>query len=153
MAQPIPFTPPQRDPRAALFYKLENAPQEHAEALLAAYEVLQGLHDRGVLDLLRGGLGSGEKILEMLVEAGNTPESIRGIRNFIILTKLFGSLEPKLLEHLADAVPTALTKAKEEKPLGLLQLLGKFSNRDSRRILSVMARVLETLGKGLGKSS
>jgi hypothetical protein len=28
----------------------ENAPLEHAEALLAAYEVLQGLHDRGVFE-------------------------------------------------------------------------------------------------------
>jgi len=151
MAQPIPFVPPPHDPREALIRKLENAPQEHAEALLVAYEVLQGLHDRGVLDLLRGGLGSGDKILQMLVEASNKPEAIQGLRNFIILTKLFGSLEPKLLEHLADAVPRALTEAKEEKPLGMLQLLMKASNRDSRRILSVMVRVMETLGKGLRK--
>jgi len=151
MAQPIPFVPTPHDPREALIRKLENAPQEHAEALLATYEVLQGLHDRGVLDLLRGGLGSGDKILQMLVEASNKPEAIQGLRNFIILTKLFGSLEPKLLEHLAEAVPRALTEAKEEKPLGIGQLLMKASNRDSRRILSVMIRVMERLGKGLRK--
>ena len=146
MAQPIPFTPPPHDPREALIRKLENAPQEHAEALLAAYEVLQGLHDRGVLELMRGGLGSGDKILQMLVDASNKPEAIQGLRNFIVLTKLFGSLDPKLLEHLAAAVPRALTEAKEEKPLGMLQLLMKASNRDSRRILSVMIRVMETFG-------
>ena len=76
MAQPIPLELPTRDPRAELQFRLQTAPVEHAEALLAAYEVLQGLHDRGVLELLRGTLGSGDKLLEIVVEAAKTPESI-----------------------------------------------------------------------------
>jgi uncharacterized protein YjgD (DUF1641 family) len=80
----------------------------------------------------------------------NTPEVVHGIRNFIILTKLFGSLDPKLLEHLANAVPKALVDAKTEKPLGLFQLVGKLSNADTRRMLTIMTRVLESLGKDLG---
>jgi uncharacterized protein YjgD (DUF1641 family) len=150
MAEPIPFALPPRDPREALFHRLENAPDEHAEALLAAYDVLQGLHDRGVLELAKGVLRSGDKVLEILVDAGNTPEVIHGIRNFIIMTKLFGSLEPKLLEHLAEAVPNALVEAKTEEPLGLLRLMSKMSNKDARRILTIMIRVLESLGKDLG---
>jgi len=150
MAEPIPFALPPNDPREVLFHRLENAPHEHAEALLAAYDVLQGLHDKGVLEVTKGVLGSGDKILEILVQAGNSPEVIRGIRNFIIMTKLFGTLEPQLLEHLAQAVPKALVEAKTEEPLGLLQLLGKMSNHDTRRILTIMVRVLESLGKDLG---
>ena len=149
MAEPILLKLPPRDPREALYHRLENAPQEHAEALLAAYDVLQGLHDNGLLELAKGALGSSEKILQILVEAGDNLEVIRGIRNFVILTKLFGSLEPKLLEHLADAVPKALVEAKTEKPLGPLQLLGKLSNPDTRRMLTIMTRVLESLGKDL----
>ena len=150
MAEPILLKLPPRDPREALYLRLENAPREHAEALLAACDILQGLHDKGLLEVAKGALGSGEKILEILVEAGNSPEVIQGIRNFIILTKLFATLEPKLLEHLADAVPKALVEAKTEKPLGLGQLLGKMSNSDTRRILTIMTRVVETLGKDLG---
>jgi len=149
MAEPILLKLPPRDPRGALIQRLENAPQEHAEALLAAYDVLQGLHDAGLLELAKGALGSGERLLQILVEAGDNPDVIRGIRNFVILTKLFGSLEPKLLEHLADAVPKALVEAKTEKPLGLLRLLGKLSNHDTRRMLTIMTRVLESLGKDL----
>lgn len=150
MAEPILLKLPPRDPREALFQRLENAPQEHAEALLAAYDVLQGLHDKGILELTKGVLGSGEQILEILVKAADAPEVIHGIRNFVILTRLFGTLEPKLLEHLAQAVPKALVEAKTEKPLGLLQLLGKLSNSDTRRMLTIMTRVLESLGKDLG---
>jgi len=150
MAQPILLKLPPRDPREALFHRLENAPQEHAAALLSAYDILQELHDKGVLEIVKGALGSGDKLLEIAVEAGNTPEVIRGVRNFIILTKLFGTLEPKLLEHLADAVPTALVEAKTEKPLGPLQLFAKLLNRDTRRMLTIMTRVVESLGKDLG---
>ena len=150
MAEPILLNLPPRDPREVLYQRLENAPQEHAEALLATYDILQDLHDKGLLELAKGALGSGEKVLEILVEAGNTPEVIRGIRNFMILTKLFATLEPKLLEHLADAVPKALVEAKTEKPLGLVQLMSKATNADTRRIMTIMIRVLESLGKDLG---
>ncbi len=44
MAQPIPLEIPPRNPRAELRSRLELAPEEHAEAVLAAYEVLQELH-------------------------------------------------------------------------------------------------------------
>ena len=54
MAEPIVLKLVPRDPREALYHRLEKAPLEHVEALLAAYEVLQGLHDRGVLETLRG---------------------------------------------------------------------------------------------------
>ena len=50
MAKPILLDAPNRDPKVELRHRLENAPAEHAEALLAAYEVLQGLHDRGLLE-------------------------------------------------------------------------------------------------------
>src|SRR5439155_14820874 len=52
MAQPIPLQMPARDPRVELQVRLQNAPLQHAEALLSGYELLQRLHDRGVLDLL-----------------------------------------------------------------------------------------------------
>jgi hypothetical protein len=38
MAQPIPLEIPPRNPRAELHSRLEQAPEEHAEAVLAAYE-------------------------------------------------------------------------------------------------------------------
>lgn len=79
MARPIPLELPKRDPREELRSRLEQAPLDHAEAVLASFEVLQGLHNQGVLELLRGVLGGGDKILEIVVEATKTPEAVRGI--------------------------------------------------------------------------
>ena len=152
MAEPIALKLAPRDPRQALYHRLEKAPLEHVEALLAAYEVLQGLHDRGVLEMLRGALGSGDKVLEILVDAANAPETITAIRNFMILTRIAGTLEPELLEALAQAVPEGLAQAKTPEPFGLLKLLKKLSGQDTRRALTAMTCVLESLGENLRAS-
>ena len=65
MAQPIHLELPAHDLRTELMARVQNAPAKHAEALLSAYEVLQGLHNRGVLELMRGAIGSSDKVLEI----------------------------------------------------------------------------------------
>ena len=111
MARPIALESPKRDPREELRVRLQEAPVEHAEAVLAGFQVLQGLHDRGVLELLRGVLGGSDKILEIVVEASKTPEAIRGIRNLLIMTKVVGSIDPEVLKKFTVAVPDAIVGA------------------------------------------
>lgn len=150
MARPIPLELPRRDPREELRSRLEQAPVEHAEAVLAGFEVLQGLHDRGVLELLRGVLGGGDKILEILVESTKTPEAIRGMRNLLIMTKVLGSIEPELLEKFAHAVPDALAgaaKAERAEPPGFWGILAIFRGKNLRRGLAVVNNLLEAWGR------
>ncbi len=150
MARPIPLELPKRDPREELRSRLEQAPIEHAEAVLAGFEVLQGLHDRGVLELLRGVLDGGNTILEIAVEATKTPEAIHGIRNLLILTKIVGAIDPELLKKFAVAVPDALegaAKAQEKEPPGFWEVLRIVRSRNLRRGLAVMNSALEALGK------
>ncbi|HTV42477.1 MAG TPA: DUF1641 domain-containing protein [Candidatus Sulfotelmatobacter sp.] len=151
MAQPILLDVPVRDPRIELQTRLENAPLEHAEALLSAYEVLQGLHDRGVLDLMRGALGSSDKVLEIFVNAMNTPGSVRGIRNAIVLATILGEVEPELVESFARSLPEAIavTKAHEAKPPGFWTILKQFGSRDFRRGLVLVNSLLEAFGRNL----
>ena len=151
MAQSIPLQLPPRDARAELLARLQNAPVEHAEALLAGYEVLQGLHDSGTLELLRGLLGSGDKVLQTAVDATRTPESLRIIRNLALLTKTLGEIDPDLLESFVHAFPKAMQNAKErgkESP-GLLSTLNHFRNKDLLRGISVVNSLLKIWGREL----
>jgi len=154
MAKPILLEIPPRDPRAELQARLQNAPMEHAEALLSAYAVMQGLHDRGVFELMRGALGSSDKVIETIVDASKTPDAIRGMRNLIILTKMLGSIEPELLEGFARSLPEAIavTKAHESEPPGLWGIVTKFRNRNFRRGLFLVNSILEAFGKNLPPS-
>jgi uncharacterized protein YjgD (DUF1641 family) len=148
MAAPILLERPTRDPRATLRARLEDAPAEHAEALLEAYEVLQGLHDRGVLDFLRGALGSSDKVLEIAVEAAKAPESIRGIRNLFLVINMLGSIDPKEFSAFTRAVPLALNAmAPKKEPPGLWELTKDFLwDRNIRRCLAALAILLKTVG-------
>jgi uncharacterized protein YjgD (DUF1641 family) len=151
MARPIPMALPARDPRAELQSRLEDAPMEHAEAMLAAYEVLQGLHDRGVLDLLRGALGSSDKVLDIAVEAAESPRSIRSIRNLLLMVNMLGAIEPEQLGIITQTVPQALkAMAQQTKPPGLWTLIKGFLwNQDFRRGLSAFNAVIEVFGSNL----
>jgi uncharacterized protein YjgD (DUF1641 family) len=151
MAQAIPAAPRTRDLRAELHARIQNAPDEHAEAVLAAYEVLQGLHDRGVLELLRGALGSSDKILEIAVDAAREPQSIRSLRNLLVAAKLLGEVDPVLLGSLTNSVSQALkTTAAPSTPPGLWSLTASFLfNRDIRRALGFFRTLLEGVGRNL----
>jgi len=88
--------------------RLQDTQAEHAEAVLAAYEVLQGLHDRGILEVMRGALDSGDKLLDIAVRAAEGGQSIRGIRNLLLLINMLGRIEPEVLKVFTDAAPQAL---------------------------------------------
>lgn len=149
MAKPIPLQLPPRDSREELRSRLQNARVEHAEALLAGYEVLQGLHDSGALELVRGLLGSGDKVLQTAVDATRAPESIRIIRNLLLLTKMLGKIDPDLFEGFVQALPEAMEKAKaqgKESP-GLLSTLNQFRSKDLLRGIVVVNSLLEIWGR------
>jgi uncharacterized protein YjgD (DUF1641 family) len=152
MAAPIQFKSVQRDPREELYSRLETAPTEHVESLLEVYDILQGLHDRGILAALKGLLGASDFVLETVVETVRTPDAIRRIRNLIQLSNKLDSIEPELLGHLIDSVPEGLAKAtaKKTKPPSLFSLARKFSSKESRRAMSVAAEILEAFGNRLG---
>jgi uncharacterized protein YjgD (DUF1641 family) len=149
MARPIPFKPAPHDSREELQARLQNAPVEHAEALLAGYEVLQGLHDAGVLEILRGLLGSGDKVLQIAVDAARTPESVRIIRNLVILSRMLGEIDPDIFDGIVLALPEAMREAKEQgkEPPGLLATLRGFRSKDLRRGIVAVNKLLEAWGR------
>ena len=148
MAEPIAFHAPAK-PASTNAERLRNAPAEHAEAILSGYELLQVLHDQGVLNLLRGLVGGGDALIGTIAEAVNTPDSIRAIRNFLLLTKFFAAIPPDVLNSLADTVNSGAKREKAQKAPGLFHLLWRLRNEDSRHAVSIALDLLEGLGKGL----
>jgi uncharacterized protein YjgD (DUF1641 family) len=151
MAQPISLERPPRDARQELRKRLDEAPIEHAAALLDSYELLQQLHDRGVFQLLQGALGASDKLVEAAVDAARSDDSVRAMRNAIILAKMLSSINPEILQGVAVAVGETLgcTKKPVIEPPSLLSLLGQFRRRELRRSIALINRFLETLGNQL----
>jgi len=151
MAQPIPLEIPPRNPRAELRARLEQAPEEHAEAVLAAYEVLQEVHNRGVLDIMRGFLAASGDILEKVVDNIRTPEAIRAIRNLLFWRQILGSIEPEWFKGIFQAIPEGIAEATAERdqPVSFFRLLRRLTSKDSLRGLTAAVDFLQAFGRHL----
>lgn len=149
MANSIPFIPPHQNSRESLYQELQRAPIEHSEALLDAYEILQLLRDKGILEIVKGGLKSGEKLLEIVTQIIETQGAVNFFRNLTILIKMVGGLNPETLETLENSLAGNLANAETQDPPGLFSLLIKLASQDNRRILSMITSVSESLGKQL----
>jgi uncharacterized protein YjgD (DUF1641 family) len=147
MAQPIPLTltPKGADPAE----RIEDALHKHTDAIVDALELLQLLHDRGVLELLRGLVGAGDQLVGILTSAAGAPESLRGMRNFILLTKFFTSIPPEVLESLVRTAAAGAEREKANRAPGLLQLLRRAGSENSRHAMAVTLDLLESVGKAL----
>jgi uncharacterized protein YjgD (DUF1641 family) len=152
MAKPITFKPITVDFKADLVKRLAHAPDEHAAALLAAYDVLEAAYDKGLLDILHGMIASKDAIITKLSEYAALPGGIAGIRNLLTAAKILTELDPEVLEHVSKAMSSATEEHKREKAApGLWELAKRANSEDSRRGLSFMTLILSSLGKSLKK--
>jgi uncharacterized protein YjgD (DUF1641 family) len=150
MAKPIAFKPITVDFKADLHRRLEKAPDEHAAALLAAYDVLEAAYDQGLLDILHGMIASKDTIITTLSHYANQPEGIAGIRNLLTAAKILTELDPQVLDHISRVMASASEEHKREQtPPSLFQLAKRATSEDGRRGLSFMTLILAGLGKSL----
>jgi uncharacterized protein YjgD (DUF1641 family) len=151
MATPISFKPEPVDPREELMRQIREAPREHAEALLVAWDTLQVAHDQGILELVKGLMGGRDIIATKVAEGINTPEGVTAIRNGIALARVLGSLDPDMLhrlsKHLDDAAKGHKQEQQEEKPPSLWQLFRRLTSDDARRGLSYATWMIAALGR------
>lgn len=148
MAHPIPFKPEPVDPQKELMQRVQEAPREHAEALLAAWDLLQTSHDQGILDLMQGLVGGRDIIAGKLAEAANSPDGINVIRNLLALGRIVAALDPDMLYKASRALdrnPPRVRSA-DEKPPSLLSLFRQFRAEDTRRGLAYGLDLLAVLG-------
>jgi|GEM_PF-238156 len=149
MAEPIRMYTPHADARDELRRKLESASVDHADAVLAAYDLLQRAQDHGVLDTLRGAIGAGDTIIGKISEYANTPEGVRLLRNLLAAVRLLGELDPALLHAAAKAMSQAKAEGAGATQPSLLESLRRLTGPDSRRALARVAKFTESFGHAL----
>jgi uncharacterized protein YjgD (DUF1641 family) len=148
MANPISFIPKAVDPKLELQKRLQAAPNEHAEALLVAYDLLEEAHRQGILDALHGAIGAKDTIVGLVAQYSAEPMSVNAIRNLLALGKILGTLEPEPLSQLSKEMAVALDSHKrEQEPPSLWQIFKRATSSDARRGLSFMTLMLTAVGR------
>jgi uncharacterized protein YjgD (DUF1641 family) len=135
------FTPV--DSRGDLIRRVEQAPIEHAEAVLAAYDLLQRLHEKGLLDLLNGLLSAGDTVVNHVVDVVSSKEMVTALRIGLTFSNLLTLID-------ADALHAVVAEASKETP-SLLALGKQAASKDARRGLATAVGLLNVFGAALSK--
>ena len=135
------FTPV--DSRQDLIRRVEQAPAEHAEAVLATYDLLERLHRTGLLDLLNGLLSAGYTVVNDVVDVVSSKEMVTALRMGLILSNLLSSID-------ADALHAVIAEAGKEAP-SLLALGKQAASKDARRGMAAAVGLLSVFGAALSK--
>jgi hypothetical protein len=131
------------DRREDLIRRVEQAPVEHAEAVLAAYDVLQRLHEKGLLDLINGLLSAGDTVVNQVVDVVSSKQMVTALRIALIFSNLLSSIDP-------DQLHAVIAGDGQETPSSFA--LGKqAASKDSRQGLAVAIGLANLLGTALNK--
>jgi uncharacterized protein YjgD (DUF1641 family) len=131
------------DSREDLIRRVEHAPIEHAEAVLAAYDLLQRLHEKGLLDLLNGLLSAGDTVVDRVVDVVSSKEMVTALRIGLLFGNLLSSID-------ADTLHGVLAGAGKEAP-SLLTLGRQAVSKDARHGMAAAVGLLNVLGAALSK--
>jgi uncharacterized protein YjgD (DUF1641 family) len=131
------------DSREDLIRRVEQAPVEHAEAVLAAYDVLQKLHEKDVLNLISGLLSAGDTVINQVVDLVSSKEMVTALRLALIFSNLLRSIDP-------DKLSAVIEDAGKEPPS--LWAIGKqATSADSRRAMAMTLGLMNILGEAIKK--
>ncbi len=133
------------DSRDDLLRKVKAAPAEHAEAILAAYAVLEKLHEKDILSTINGLLGAKDMVVDRLADVVSSAEMINLLRLALLAGNLVKEINP-------DDLHVVLKEAAQEPP-GYFQIVRRMTSKDARRALGAFGSVLNIFGAVLGKKN
>lgn len=135
------FTP--KNSRNDLIRRLEEAPEKHAEAILAGYELLQRLHEKGLIDLANGLLSASETIIERVADVVSSKQAITAVRLALICGGLIDLVDP-------DKVSAVLSPTKN-KPHTLWRVIKQAVASYFRLVLVTAIELVKVFGHSIRK--
>ena len=136
------FTP--RNSRDDLIRRVEQAPVEHAEAMLATYDLLRRLYEKGIIDLLRGLLSAGGTVVERLTDVVSSKEAVSALRMVLVLGNVLTSMDP-------DELHSVISSTGKDAPPSLISIGKQAVSEDARRGMAVAVGLLSVLGAALNR--
>lgn len=135
------FTP--RNSRDDLVRRLEEAPEKHVEAILAAYELLQHLYEKGLIDIANGLLSASDTIIARATDVVSSKQAISALRLALICGSLIDSVDP-------DRIAAVLSSPKN-KPYTLWTVIKHAVASYFRLVLVTAIELVKVVGHSVRK--
>ena len=143
MAQAVDFrkfTP--ENSREDLARRIREVPAEHADAILAAFALLQKLHDSGLLSLASGVISAGNTIVDRVADVADSPQAVTALRSTLILGSILNTLD-------ADELHKAMQI--QEGDASLWKILKGLTTKEVRQATMIGVNLMNVIGKALSE--
>ncbi|KAF1680777.1 DUF1641 domain-containing protein [Bacillus mexicanus] len=141
----------EEDQRKQDMKEIEDALVENKEAILETLQMLGHMNERGVLPLLRGLFGQGDKVLEILVKKADTEETANTLKNLLLLFGTLGMLDVKQLEPLILKVNAGVASAVEQKDseekTGYFDIIRSLKDPEINKSITLLFSFLKGMGQ------
>jgi uncharacterized protein YjgD (DUF1641 family) len=132
-----------KNSRNDLIRRLEDAPEKHAEAILNAYELLQRMHEKGLIDIANGLLSASDTVIERVADVVSSKQAITALRLALIGANLLDFVDP-------DKVAAALSVPKN-KPHTLWRVIKEAVASYFRLVLVTAIELVKVFGHSVRK--
>lgn len=132
-------------------HEIEDALIKNKDAILQTMDIMSHMQDKGILSLLNGLFGQGDKVLEIAVKAMDKPENTNTLKNLLLLSGSLGminvkQLEPFLLKFNSGIARMAEYKDTEEKT-GYFDIVRSLKDPDINKSITILLQFLKGMGQ------
>ena len=131
--------------------EIEDALLANKDSMLEVLEIIGYLKNRGILDMVKGLLGQGDKVLDIAVNLANMPDNKNSIKNLLLLMGTIGminvtQLEPILLKINAGIARVAEVEDKETEKTSYLGMARALKDPEVNRSITLLLEFLRGMG-------
>ncbi|MBL3648836.1 DUF1641 domain-containing protein [Bacillus vallismortis] len=141
----------EEDQRKRDMKEIEDALVENKAVILETLQMLGHMNERGVLPLLRGLFGQGDKVLDILVKKADTEETANTLKNLLLLFGTLGMLDVKQLEPLILKVNAGVANAVEQKDseekTGYFDIIRSLKDPEINKSITLLFSFLKGMGQ------
>ncbi|PLR86845.1 hypothetical protein CVD25_17185 [Bacillus canaveralius] len=131
--------------------EVEDALIDNKEAILQSLQVLHHMHERGILSVLNGLLGQGDRVLNILVKAADKPENTNAIKNLLLMVGTLGMINVQQLEPFLLKVDAGIARvakhANTEEKTSYFDLVGALKDPEINRAVTLLLNFLKGMGQ------
>ncbi|WP_174731683.1 DUF1641 domain-containing protein [Mesobacillus harenae] len=139
------------DKRKKDLEEVETALIENKESILELITVVNHMHDRGILSLLNGLFGQGDKVLNVLVKAADKPETTNTLKNLLLMVGTLGTINVKQLEPMLLKINSGIARVAEsnetEEKTGYFDLVKSLKDPEINSAITLLMTFLKGMGE------
>ncbi|MGD6819038.1 DUF1641 domain-containing protein [Metabacillus sp. 113a] len=134
--------------------EMQEALVDNKSAILESLKLMRHMEDKGILPLLNGLVGQGDKVLNVFVKATDKEENTNALRNLLLMVGMLGTINVKELEPILLKMNRGIERVAEQKDTdkktGLFELLKSLRDPEVNRAITLMLTFLKGVGEETG---